>query len=74
MVAGEINDLADVDMFAVVIEKPCELTVMLASASDVVLELRDAAGVVVANPIAAARVLPKVCRTLPLSKAATSLP
>ncbi|MBP9085246.1 MAG: hypothetical protein KBG15_03970 [Kofleriaceae bacterium] len=49
VVAGEINDLADVDMFAVVIEKPCELTVMLASASDVVLELRDAAGVVVAK-------------------------
>ena len=49
VVTGELKDPTDVDLFAVVIEKPSDLTVLLASAGDVVVELRDGTGSVVAK-------------------------
>lgn len=49
VVTGELKDPTDVDLFAVVIEKPSDLTVMLASAGDVVLEVRDGSGAIIAK-------------------------
>ncbi len=49
VVAGELSDLTDVDWYGLIIEKPMALNLLLASAGDVVLELRDSAGTVIAK-------------------------
>ena len=49
VIAGELADGSDVDLYALSIEKNSELHLLLASAGDVVLELRNPAGVVVAR-------------------------